>query len=66
LEKSFLEFTIRNNNGKTDSVDLEKRKGIGIENTRQRLELLYPGKHSLKILNEDDTFTVILKLELIS
>ena len=66
LENSFLEFNLRNNNGRSNSVDLEKRKGIGIENTRQRLELLYPGKHDLKILNEDDTFTVILKLELIS
>lgn len=52
-------------NGKEESP--EKRtgaSGIGIQNTRRRLELIYPGKHSLKITNEEEVFIVDLKLEL--
>ncbi len=38
--------------------------GIGIENVRRRLELLYPNKHELVIKNEEEIFIVNLKLEL--
>jgi LytS/YehU family sensor histidine kinase len=40
-----------------------KRKGIGIDNTRQRLEHLYPGKHQLEIKHGDDLFTVNLTID---
>ena len=39
-------------------------EGIGLTNVRKRLELLYPGKHSLQILSEPDLFIVNLELEL--
>lgn len=39
--------------------------GIGIENVRKRLELLYPKRHSLDISHQDDLFTVKLKLNVI-
>ncbi|MDF2191102.1 histidine kinase [Paraflavitalea sp. CAU 1676] len=38
--------------------------GIGIHNVRKRLELLYPGKHTLKIFNEEEVFVVTLSLQL--
>lgn len=38
--------------------------GLGIENVRRRLQLLYPGKHELVITREDEVFIVNLKLEL--
>jgi LytS/YehU family sensor histidine kinase len=34
--------------------------GLGIANTRRRLELLYPGKHSLEIWDTDNTYRVSL------
>jgi two-component system LytT family sensor kinase len=34
--------------------------GIGIENVKRRLEILYPGKHQLEIRDEPDRFTVNL------
>lgn len=57
-------FHIENNLGKADSVRNEKNNGIGIENTRQRLDLLYPGRHSLFIGKKDKSFVVTLELDL--
>lgn len=39
-------------------------QGIGISNVRQRLELLYPGKHELNITDDTDVFIVNLKIGL--
>lgn len=36
---------------------------MGIENCRRRLDLLYPASHSLKISEEQSTFTVSLKID---
>jgi LytS/YehU family sensor histidine kinase len=52
-------------NGKPTGYKNEERtSGIGLENVRKRLELLYPQKHFLKITDEEDVFIVDLKLEL--
>lgn len=40
-----------------------KRAGIGIRNTKQRLEHLYPGRHLLYITNDEELYTVQLNLQ---
>ncbi len=45
--------------GNTESAS---RKGIGISNTKQRLEQIYPGKYLLNISNEKELYTVKLTL----
>ncbi len=42
----------------------EKKNGIGLENLKRRLELLYPGKHELTIKKEDKKFSTSLKLSI--
>lgn len=37
--------------------------GIGIENIRKRLQLLYPSKHSLKISKNENIFSVTLEIK---
>jgi len=59
-----IQFRVRNSFGASDELELDSRRGIGIQNTRQRLELLYPGKHKLEIEGKKETFTVSLSLEL--
>jgi sensor histidine kinase YesM len=39
-------------------------EGIGIKNVRARLELLYPGRHTLAITDDPDVFVVNLQLQL--
>ena len=41
-------------------------RGIGLENVRSRLELLYPNAHSLDISTKDDMYYVTLKISLVS
>lgn len=64
VKASDLEFRVSNTCRPGDSLNLEKRQGIGIKNTRQRLDLLYPGRHSLNISREKELFEVSLRLEL--
>jgi two-component system, LytTR family, sensor kinase len=40
------------------------KEGIGLNNVRRRLELLYPGKHKLEITKGDNVFEVHLILDL--
>lgn len=52
-------------NGKAENYEAPTgASGIGIENVQRRLTLLYPDKHSLKIVNQEEVFIVNLKLEL--
>ena len=37
-------------------------KGIGLNNVKKRLQLLYPGKHQLDIYSTEDTFSVNMQI----
>lgn len=41
-----------------------KKSGTGIENVKKRLELLYPGKHTLEINYDEKEFVVNLSIEI--
>ncbi len=47
-----------------DSVNQNKKEGIGLANVKRRLELLYPGKYVLDIVEEDGRYKVDLKIEI--
>jgi len=47
-------------NGKSPTLVGDKG-GIGIENAKRRLELIYPDIHQLKIIEEEDVFIVNLE-----
>jgi sensor histidine kinase YesM len=53
-------------NGKASlNQELHPKKGIGIDNVRQRLDLLYKNKYDLQIREDEEVFVVDLKVELI-
>ena len=60
----YIEFISENNAGKTGRVGSEDGKGIGLDNVKKRLELMYPAKHTLTIRNDPDKYSVRLKLDL--
>lgn len=45
--------------------DMDEKLGFGIENTKNRLNLIYPNKHSLMIEETNSTYQVFLKISLI-
>ena len=57
---NYLVFTCVNSFDKT----VIKEKGLGIINVKRRLELVYPGRHTLDLISKDCYFRVILKIEL--
>jgi len=74
LEKSWLsiditvkQFTLHCKiaNSKNEFVPFSET-GIGIQNVKQRLRFLYPGKHELKIADEGAFFVVSILIELVN
>lgn len=55
----YIHFTIENN---FDPNEISKEKGIGLDNLKRRLELVYPNKHELSILEKDTMYKVDLKI----
>lgn len=58
-----LKMSVKNNCVTTNNNTLNK-SGLGIENTKQRLNLLYPKNYTLNISEVDQCFTVSLILNL--
>lgn len=54
-----LHFRIKNSNSQSNS----EQHGIGLENIKKRLELLYPNKHELSIRDHSANFEVDLQLK---
>jgi LytS/YehU family sensor histidine kinase len=53
-------------NGKTSlNGNGQNKAGIGINNVRQRLELLYNDKHDLQIREDEEVFVIDLRMELV-
>jgi len=57
-----IRFTIRNKKNKDQK---DKTGGIGLNNVSRRLQLIYPAKHQLDIVNGPEFYTINLTLQLI-
>lgn len=60
-EDNSIDF-ISLNNIITSDKEKNEQTGIGLKNTKRRLELLYPNKHSLTVSKENNLFIVRLTL----
>ena len=57
-----LDISIKNSVLKDRSISLDTQSGIGLTNTRRRLDLLYPGKYKLNIKSNDESNEYIVHL----
>jgi len=55
-----LYFEVKNN---VDPEEELTKNGVGLKNLRRRLELVYPKRHSLKVSQEEDTYTAQLTIK---
>lgn len=62
-KQGVLKFSIENTKEDKEYIKDKKYSGIGIENVKKRLTLLYPEKHSLKISDNQNIFKVELIIE---
>lgn len=59
IQSDQIKFTCSN---KKSNFQKDKGSGIGLQNVRQRLELIYPQKHQLNIIEENDIFNIELTI----
>jgi len=65
VSEETLTFTCTNTVDKTKTKNLESGKsGIGLQNAKKRLDLLYSNKHQLEIIEKEEKYTVNLLLNL--
>lgn len=50
-------------NGIVPELAIETGQDVGIQNVQKRLEILYAGKHELKIMSEQEMMVSLLKIE---
>ncbi|MBV8391072.1 MAG: histidine kinase [Mucilaginibacter sp.] len=62
VEDNQIDFRVENSVPQLKQTE-KKAGGIGLENLKRRLDLLYPGRHSLILENSGDHFKAELKLE---
>lgn len=59
-----LVFTAENSINRQITALSKQTNGLGVENLKKRLQILYPDKHQLKIDNKENNFHVELTLKL--
>jgi len=64
VENNMLRFKLINSKNADDQTSPALTGGIGLQNVRKRLELLYPGQYELKISGQEEIFVINLNLQL--
>jgi len=59
-----LKFQVKNKISKMCHSVLKESSGIGLENVKKRLNLIYPKKHTLNIFKDNSNFKVLLTIDL--
>lgn len=63
IDEEYLFFALQNSKGLI-TKNPNKNEGIGIKNSKKRLDLMYNGKYDLNITETEDEFNVELKIDL--
>jgi len=63
IKEDYLCLTVSNNKGVVAETVVVEGVGVGLENVRRRLDLIYPGKYSLDISSDEKQFNVKLSIQ---
>ncbi len=65
VENKLLTFEVFNTKSdKNVKKEIATKKGIGVQNVKQQLELLYPNRHTINIEDKTDSYKVTLTIQL--
>ncbi len=64
VKNNLLSFMVKNSKPASHEVQHRKASGIGLNNLKNRLEILYPEKYSLELNDLNETYVAQLKIEL--
>ena len=62
LKKKTLVFKVENSVIKEKFASNDFGSGLGLENLKRRLEILYPNRHELKVMDDDCSYLATLKI----
>ena len=63
-KKNILTFKVENSVADEKIADNGFGNGLGLDNLRKRLDILYPNRYELKTLKEDNSYLAVLKIDL--
>jgi sensor histidine kinase YesM len=63
VEKNSLRFTVRNSVHPRPATKPDLNSGVGLQNVKRRLEILFPYEHELNITDSEEAFEIILSLK---
>lgn len=59
-----LTIKVENSKNPEETFEMRPVSGIGLQNVRKRLELIYPNRHQLEIHDDNESYLIVLKLTL--
>jgi hypothetical protein len=62
IDDKNVKFESVNRSDRAQRINKDEAGGVGLNIVRRRLELIYPGKHSLAVKEENNTFSVTLSV----
>ncbi len=62
MDQQWIQFEVINYLNRSETINKDQVGGIGLQNIRRRLELLYPGRHKLEISQTSELYSVLLIL----
>lgn len=64
VQNKWLVVKIDNSKSPDHQKTNHKNGGVGLQNVKKRLELIYPNKYVLHMMEENDTYLVVLRIKL--